>query len=240
MPAWRGVEAQHVVSTLRLVDNLEEQAELEDILERSKPALPATPTQGPGAVGRPARSKNLAPALPAQAPAPRQHYLLSTPFRYRPLHGSRFRKAGERGIWYGAATLRTAAAEVAYWRWRFLTDSAGLAQQALLTEHTFFEARVQGRALNLAAPPWLQQRNAWVHPSDYSATQALAAAARQRGMQWIRYESARDPGGHCAAVLDPAALSAAQPLQQQTWHCKTTQQAVMLVHGPDRYSWTFN
>ncbi len=231
MPAWRGVEAQHVVSTMRLVDSLDEQAELEDILERSKPALPTTPTPGPGAVGRPARNK---------APAPLQHYLLSTPFRYRPVHGSRFRKAGERGIWYGAATLRTATAEVAYWRWRFLTESDGLAQQALLTEHTFFEARVQGRALNLTAPPWLQQRSAWVHPSNYSATQALAAAARQRGVQWIRYESARDPGGHCAAVLDPAALSAMQPLQQQTWHCKTTRQAVMLVHGPDRYSWAFN
>jgi hypothetical protein len=40
--AWRGVEAQHVVATMRLVDSSEEQALLEELLETSKPALPAT------------------------------------------------------------------------------------------------------------------------------------------------------------------------------------------------------
>ena len=220
MAAWRGVEAQHVVSTMRLVDTLAEQEELERLLENSKPAQ-TTAAQG-------------------------RHYLLSTPFRYRPVHGSRFRKAGERGIWYGAATLRTAAAEVAYWRWRFLMDSVGLAQQALHTEHTFFEAQVQGLAIDLTTEPWARHRAAWVHTSDYSATQAVAAAARQQRVQWIRYESVRDsgapgsPAGTCAAVLDVEALSAAQPLPQQTWHCKTTRQTVLLVHGSDRFSWDFS
>ena len=37
---WRAVEAQHVAPTTRLVDNLAEQALLEDILEQSKPAPP--------------------------------------------------------------------------------------------------------------------------------------------------------------------------------------------------------
>lgn len=213
LTAWRGVEAQHVVSTMRLVDTLAEQAELERILEGSKPALPAGAHQ--------------------------HHFLLSTPFRYRPAHGSRFRKAGARGIWYGAATLRTAAAEVAYWRWRFLTDSAGLAQQALFTEHSFFVAQVQGRAIDLAAPPWAGHRAVWVHPNDYSATQALAAAASLQAVQWIRYESARDPGGICAAVLDVDALATSKSIAQQTWHCKTTRSSVMMVHGQDRFSWDY-
>jgi len=39
---WRGVEAQHVVSTMRLADNSGEQRVLEELLEASKPALPAT------------------------------------------------------------------------------------------------------------------------------------------------------------------------------------------------------
>ena len=47
---------------MRLVDSLEEQAVLESILEQSKPALAAEGTQ----------------AL---------HYLLATPFRYRPHSG---------------------------------------------------------------------------------------------------------------------------------------------------------
>ncbi len=62
---WRGVEAQHRVATMRLVDSLDDQAMLERLLEASKPALP------PAADGL--------------------HYLLATPFRYRSPHGSRFR-----------------------------------------------------------------------------------------------------------------------------------------------------
>jgi RES domain len=213
MAAWRGVEAQHVVSTMRLVDTLSEQAELERILERSKPALPAA--------------------------AQPQHYLLSTPFRYRPAHASRFRKAGTPGLWYGGASLRTAAAEVAYWRWRFLMDSAALVQQALHTEHTFFEAQVLGRAIDLASPPWSKNRAVWIHTSDYSTTQAVAEAAREHQVQWIRYESVRDPGGVCAAVLGVEALSVNDPMPQQTWHCKTTRSAVLMVHGQDRFSWDF-
>jgi RES domain len=213
MAAWRGVEAQHVVSTMRLVDNLAEQAELERILETSKPALPAQ--------------------------AASKHYLLSTPFRYRPAHASRFRKAGSLGFWYGASSLRTACAEVAYWRWRFLMDSAGLVQQALHTQHTFFEAQVQGTSIDLTAKPWSKARAAWTHGSDYSATQAVAAAARERAVQWICYQSVRDPQGRCAAVLDVQALSIGDPPSLQTWHCKTTRSAVLLVHGNDRFAWDF-
>ena len=53
---WRVVEAQHVVSTMSLVDTLEEQALLEQVLDDSKPAVPED-------------CRNL-------------HYLLFTPFRY--------------------------------------------------------------------------------------------------------------------------------------------------------------
>lgn len=213
MRAWRGVEAQHVAATMRLVDTLEEQAVLEALLEASKPALP------PAAAGK--------------------HPLLATPFRYRPRHPGRFRRAGGTGVWYGAAALRTACAEVAYWRWRFITDSAGLAAQELLTEHTFFSAGVAGRAIDLQAPPWQAAHAHWAHPSDYAATQALADAARERQVQWIAYASVRDPGGTCAAVLDVAALSGPDLASQQTWHCRTTARSVRLVHGDQRHEWRF-
>ncbi|MGH8173103.1 MAG: hypothetical protein ACREPX_08140 [Rhodanobacteraceae bacterium] len=54
---WRVVEAQHRASTMRLVDTLEEQRALEDLLEASKPPLPAE--------------------------AESLHYLLATPFTMR-------------------------------------------------------------------------------------------------------------------------------------------------------------
>ena len=95
---WRAVEAQHIASTRRLVDSAAEQEALEAILERAKPPAPA-----------------------------RLHYLLATPFRYPPWsRGSRFRSPADPGVLYAAEERRTACAEVGYWRWRFLTDSAGL------------------------------------------------------------------------------------------------------------------
>jgi hypothetical protein len=214
MQVWRGVEAQHVVSTMRLVDSGEEQEMLESLLEGSKPPPP-----------------------PMKAP---MSYLLFTPFRYRPQHPRRFRRAGTLGVWYGAEVLFAACAEVAYWRHRFILDSAAFLNTELLTEHTFFQAQVDGSAIDLINPPWDAAHAAWTHGSDYSATQELADAARDKGVQWICYESVRAPGHRCAVVLDVEALAlVAQGITQQTWHCKATRESVMMVHGTQRYVWTF-
>jgi RES domain len=205
--AWRGVEAQHVVSTMRLVDTLAEQAVLEQLLEQSKPAVGTD-----------------------DAP---KHYLLFTPFRYRSPHASRFRQAHDAGVWYGAKTVQTAVAELAYWRWRFLTDSDGLKDQTLLTQHTLFRAAIKGRAIHLQKAPWVASHDAWAHHSDYSATQALARAAAPRGVQWLSYASARDVHGACVAVFDLAAMQSVDLTSQQTWHCVTTAQSVRFAHDGD-------
>src|SRR3546814_1362417 len=67
---WRLVEAQHRVSTLKLVDTLDEQDLLERLTEEAKPSVPE-------------ECRHL-------------HYLLATPFRYGAAYprGSRFRRAG--------------------------------------------------------------------------------------------------------------------------------------------------
>ena len=192
---WRGVEAQHVVATMRLVDNLEEQRVLEELLEASKPPLP------PEAQGR--------------------HYLIFTPFRYRSPVPSRFRRASDPGVWYGAEELKTACAEVAFWKWRFLIDSDALADEALHTEHTFFEAKVRGRCVDLTASPWKSAARVWCHKTDYSACQNLADDARNRNLGWIRYVAVRVPVGIGGAVLKADALSIDEAFQQQTWACKT-------------------
>lgn len=214
MLAWRGVEAQHVVSTMRLVDSREEQDVLESLLERSKPPQPVM-----------------------KAP---KHYLIFTPFRYRPTHPSRFRRGGELGIWYGAEDLFAACAEVAYWRNRFILDSAALVKTELLTEHTFFQAEVNGTAVDLMEQPWVQARAIWTHGSDYARTQALADAARDQEVQWICYESVRAPGKRCAAVLEVDALEIVDGgNSQQTWHCKASKDAVMMVRGKETFVWKF-
>lgn len=211
---WRGVEAQHVIATMRLVDSVAEQQVLEQLLETSKPPLPPT-TAG-------------------------QHYLLSTPYRYRPPQGTRFTRPGSPGIWYGSEEQETACAEVAYWRWCFLTDSDALADAALHTEHTFFQARVTGKCVDLCAPPWNAKSMLWQHKSDYSACRTLADAARDRAVDWIRYFSVRRTSGHCGAVLAPVALALRRHSTQQTWACKTTRAGAYIQHtgGSQRYEFS--
>jgi hypothetical protein len=189
---WRVVEAQHTASTMRLVDSLDEQGLLETILEASKPEMPAA-----------ARSL---------------HYLLATPFRYRPHAGSRFRSAFEAGVWYGAEQLRTALAEKSYWRQRFLDDSPGTPDLKAVP-HTAFRAQVRTRAaLDLTRSPFASQRAAWTSPDSYVRTQGLATSARAAGVELIRYESVRDPAhAACAAVLSPGVFGRAKPRSQQTW-----------------------
>jgi hypothetical protein len=194
---WRAVEAQHIVSTLRLVDSPDEQRVLEDILEATKP--------------------------PLSTAARELDYLLFTPFRYRSPFGSRFRSPTDPGVFYGAETVRTACAELGYWRWRFLEDSAGLKELGPAPQ-TLFEVGVKSLAVDLERAPFSKDAASWKHPSDYSATQEFGAVARTAGLGLIRYASVRDPlPGRCGAVLTPAAFSARRPVSpHQTWFLTVT------------------
>jgi len=196
---------------MKLVDSRAEQEELERILEASKPATPATA---------------------------RQHYLLSTPFRYPSPHPSRFRPAGALGVWYGAESVQTACTELAYWRRRFLIDSEGLRTSELIAEFSLFRAKVNGKAIDLSLEPWDTRRPDWTS-DDYSACLAVAAEARRREVQWIRYWSARDVAGHCGAVLDPGSLKSIELNKQQTWVCKVSATAALMRHEQDSISLRF-
>jgi hypothetical protein len=198
---WRVVEAQHTASTMRLVDSLEEQASLESTLEESKPPLPGTVQD--------------------------LHYLLATPFRYRPHFGSRFRAALAAGVWYGAEVLRTALAEKSYWRLRFLLDSPGTPALKAVP-HTAFRATVRtAAALDLTKTPLVRDAAAWAHRTDYAATQALAATAREAHVNVIRYASVRDPEhGACAAVLDPKVFGRGRPRALETWFIAASRERV--------------
>jgi hypothetical protein len=204
---WRVVEAQHRASTMRLVDTLDEQATLEELLDESKPPLPAD--------------------------VARLHYLLATPFRYPapPPTGSRFRRIGDAGVWYGADVVHTALAEVAYWRLRFLADSPATPDLPPVP-HTAFRAAVAGSAIVLTQVPFERQHRLWEDPADYTATQALAATAREAGVALIRYRSVRDPEHRAAlAVLTPKAFRRNEPLEQHTWLIKVTRERVLAEAG---------
>ena len=199
---WRAVETQHIASTLRLVATAQEQDTLELILEASKPPVPAE--------------------------AARLHYLLATPFRYPSPFGSRFRAPTEPGVWYGTEVLRTACAELGYWRWRFLMDSEGL--EALgPAPQTVFQASIDTRAVDLTRAPFRRDQARWGHRSDYGPTQQFAELARLAEAGAIRYMSVRDPEHAAAvAVLRADAFKPLRPIQQVTW---------FLTLKPERVIW---
>jgi RES domain len=204
LTSWRAVEAQHQISTRKLVDSAEEQILLEELIDRVKP---------PDTTGG------------------RLHYLLSTPFRYPPLlHGSRFGARHERGIWYGSETRRTMFAEVAYYRLVFLGGTrADLG--VVTTQLTAFSIRARSsRGIDLVAPPFDAHRRAIASPSKYTATQALGDAMRTAGVELVRYPSARDAdGGVNVAAFVPSVFGSARPKGLETWNCTATRQRVELA-----------
>jgi hypothetical protein len=194
----RLVESQEQVATRSLVRTLAEQALLEDLLESSKPALPAT---GAGL-----------------------HYLLATPFRYPPLSwGSRFGRRFEPSLFYGARSVDTVLAECAYYRFVFWSGMATPPPAPLDTRHTLFRAGVSTTCgLQLQHPPFDAWQEWLTHPADYSATQALGSELRAAGIEAFEYRSARDPdGGINLALFTPRAFAMARPAVLDEWLCTT-------------------
>ncbi|MEP6546492.1 MAG: RES family NAD+ phosphorylase [Gammaproteobacteria bacterium] len=210
---WRAVEAQHIASTLRLVDSVEEQLLLERLLDASKPPVP--PDAGD------------------------LHYLLATPFRYTSPVGSRFRAPANAGIWYGAEAQRTACAELGYWRWRFLRDSEVL-QTLGPSPQTVFRAGIDGHLVDLTEMPFKRSRVQWTHPDDYAASQAFAGVAREANVDAIRYESVRDPlHGAALAVLRPC-FKPRKPLEQQTWFLTVRRTVVIWQREDETFEFAAN
>ncbi|WP_263714145.1 RES family NAD+ phosphorylase [Actibacterium sp. XHP0104] len=187
----RFAEAQHRVATMKLVDDLDEQALLEDLLDDSKPPVPRD--------------------------CAHLHYLFYTPFRYVPHSASRFRGAGDaRGVLYAAETLRTAAAEAAFHLLRFYIESPDTGFPSGPTEKTAFRLGYETAArfdLTGTTDPALTD------PVDYTATVALAEALRAEGAEVIRYRSVRDPdAGANIAILTCAAITSTAPEDRAIWH----------------------
>ncbi|SEI16979.1 RES domain-containing protein [Rhizobium tibeticum] len=196
---WRLVEAQHQISTLKLVDTLDEQALLETLLEESKPALP------PECIGL--------------------DYLLATPFRYGAVypHGSRFRRAGRTlGVFYASERVETALAEMAFYRLLFYAESPATSLPANAAEYTAFAAAIAtASAIDLTRAPLDADRIIWTDLQNYAPCQALADDAREAGCQAILYESVRDPRrGRNIALLTAAAFAAREPVERQTWRIR--------------------
>ncbi|MEL6335766.1 MAG: RES family NAD+ phosphorylase [Pseudomonadota bacterium] len=193
---WRLVEAQHVVSTMKIVDTMAEQDVLERVLETTKPPVPED-------------CRHL-------------DYLLSTPFRYGlyPIN-SRFRRMGETpGVFYGAEDPMTAVAETVWRRRRFFEGSPETPLPKQPGIYTAFSARVcVPLAIDLTQVPMAEDQVKWTDPDDYTACLNLADQVRAEGGEMIRYASVRHPDAlPNIAVLTCRSFEDPHPSALQTWH----------------------
>ena len=211
---WRIVEAQHIASTMKLVDDLDEQQTLEVLLEGSKPMMrPGTSTLD---------------------------YLLATPFRYHPKRGgSRFRSEIDPGVFYGAESIRTAGAELGYWRWRFLKDSTGLSYLGPVS-HTVFSCEPSCRAVDLRRPPFAQNASLWTESDRYIETQEIARIVRKTDVQAIVYKSVRNMGSAwCVAILNPNVFEGIKPkIDERAWFLSVSQTGAMLRCQSEAYTFS--
>lgn len=214
---WRLVEAQHVVSTMKLVDTTAEQAVLEDILEETKPPVPEECAE--------------------------MDYLLSTPFRYRPYpHGSRFRRAGfTPGVFYASEYPETAVAETVFYRFLFYAESPETPFPDEPSEYTAFSTSIAASAaVDLTAGALAEQSSLWTSLTDYTPCQNLAEAARSAEAELIRYQSVRDPEKRAnLAVLSCRAFSHAKPLAKTTWHIRISSTGAQALRETPRLGLDF-
>lgn len=198
------VEAQHVVSTRKLVDSDAEQLLLEELIDRAKPPVPAEPEFAG------------------------LHYLLATPFRYPPLrHGSRFGSRAERALWYGSAALSTAFAETAYYRLVFLAGTTAELAPVRVDVSAFTVAVDTARGVDLTAGGFTRFRDEISSPTLYDASQRLGREMRDDGVEAFHYRSARDAaGGANLALFTPRAFAARRPSPPEAWLCVAGPEAV--------------
>jgi len=194
---WRIVEAENKISTSKITDTVEEQEQLENLIEESKPKIPPD-------------CRHL-------------HYWLATPFRYGAPYprGSRFRRAGfTPGVFYASEHSSTAIAEMVFSRLLFFLDSPDTPWPTVAGEYTAFGADYHTeRAIDLRSAPFEDREKVWMHPVEYEPCQELASLARVQKIEAIRYASVRDRGhrGNIAILTCRAFTGGREITARQTW-----------------------
>jgi hypothetical protein len=179
-----------------LLDDLDEQYLLEQMLDEVKPAYKNGTEQ--------------------------MHYLLKTPFRYPPLkHGSRFGSRLMPSYFYAGEDQDTTLAEVAYYRFVFLSHMQESYEQAVRSEHMMFSVQVKStQCADLSADDFDKIRTKLVSPDSYWLCQQVGQwLVEQEQIDVLRYCSARREKGINVAIALPYTLHSKEPEKCQSWLC---------------------
>jgi hypothetical protein len=208
---WRVVESQYNSSSRDLVDTREEHDLLEDLLEKSKPQL-----------------------------ANNKHYLIFTPFRYPPLkYGSRFGAVYEPSLWYGSLFLKTAFAEVAFYRLKFINDSfANL--EYIEIPMTAFQVYLQtDKGIDLTASAIKKYQGQISNKTSYEYSQQLGSEMRGEHIEAFIFTSARDKelGKNTAAFIsDVFKIKDKSYIQNmQNWRCMADKKSIEFTRDEISY-----
>lgn len=136
------------------------------------------------------------------------------PFAYPSPDGTRFGppalSAPSFGVYYAARDEATAIAEVKHHRIAFLEATHAAAQDldfevlnAPVRGAHFYDLRDRHREFK-----------AVYSPTDYSSSQKLGAALREKDADGIAYDSVRREGGECVAVFRPRCIGPCKTVKQ--------------------------
>jgi RES domain-containing protein len=131
-------------------------------------------------------------------------HIINAAFTHAGPDGGRFNSRG-RGAWYAGQHLRTAQAEVAFHREKFLAESR--IYETIELKYQDFLADFSGKFHQLE----LDERKTCLQPDPvpqcYAAGQALAALLLSSGSNGILYPSVRGAGETCIACFRPALVN---------------------------------
>ncbi|MCW8090920.1 RES family NAD+ phosphorylase [Alteromonas sp. ASW11-130] len=214
----RLVESQEEAATYSLVNNLDEQALLEQIIDDFKPAYPEG-TDG-------------------------LHYLIKTPFRYPPLrHGSRFGTRLEASFFYASEDVTTCYAEVAFYRFVFFEAMDTPYQKTVHSSHQLFSVAVQSsKALDLTSIEDEEAIKRLTSKTSYEFTQAIGRVAHENSIELIRYRSARSVNndGKNVAIDQPYVITTRQPESMVLVQCETLPyEGIVRFSAPKTFPITF-
>lgn len=126
--------------------------------------------------------------------------------------GSRF-SDGQYGVYYAAADLPTALAEVSHHRARFLRHTR---QGPIEIDLRLIEAPLEAALHDLR--DLRDNHPALYHPDDYAAPQRLGRALRATGSWGVAWHSVRYAGGLCVGLFRPRALGPTRATQHLALH----------------------
>ena len=141
-----------------------------------------------------------------------------------------FSQRFERSLSYGSREVRTAFAEVAYYRLLFLEGTAADLSR-LEVDLSLFRVTIRTRSgIDLTCPPFDAFEGRISSPSAYEDSQRLGREMREAGVEAFLYRSARDrERGTLVALFTPRAFASRRPGTPQTWHCAATRDRVDLA-----------